>query len=852
VLLAPVVTAGIVLDRYVSSPLLPYLLVAGASLIAWTATRLSPHRGLPLIYISITGLALGAAYHHWYRNIYLSNDIGNFAATGARPIHLRGWIEEQPMPPIEIPRNDPLRSFARSQSGHAVVGVTEFEENEGWISASGRAQLTCTEPVESLYIGHYVDVVGRLVAPETPANPGELDSASHLLDRRIRARVLLKSSAGLTRLDGDRPNSIRGWLAVLRGWGVRTFRQILPEQSGVASALVLGEYSAMSSEEWDRYIETGVIHVVVISGLHLAILAWVFWWILRPLPIRRRQGACFVALFILAYALITGGRPPTMRAAIMVCSCCGAFLLRRPPISPNLLAFCWLTVIAINPTSVFDSGCQLSFLSVAILYWGVRHTLVLPSFLYAAIRYWGTGRALVHQHDPLDRLVEETRPAWQRVLRRLARRIGEAYAVTFMVWFAITPLVVSRYHLISFVGLLIGPPMMVMGSIALFAGFAVLLAAAVCPPVGPPIALVFRCSLAGCESIVSLAERLPGSHVYVGIIPSWWLWGFYGGLFVVLTTPWLLQRWRWALIVGLAWVCVALLVLTVRFPPDEMRCTFLAVGHGGCAVFETSDGRTLLYDAGSLSGPEVTRRQIAPFLWHRGIRRIDEVFLSHADLDHFNGLPDLLERFAVGQVTCTPTFEQKQTPGVPYTLEALERYKVPRRIVRAGDRLMAGDMQIDVLHPPPVGPDGNENARSMVLLIRHAGHTLLLTGDLEGPGLDQLLAAPRMPVDILMAPHHGSAVSNTPRLAVWAQPKVVVSCEGLPRGQSRPPEPYSGTGAVFLGTWPHGAITIHSHKSGLVAETFQTGQRLVVRRGSRGTVSRQGQMKAGFRAGKPA
>src|SRR6202022_824538 len=98
-------------------------------------------------------------------------------------------------------------------------------------------------------------------------------------------------------------------------------------------------------------------------------------------------------------------------------------------------------------------------------------------------------------------------------------------------------------------------------------------------------------------------------------------------------------------------------------------------------------GRTLLYDAGSLGGPEVTRRQIAPFLWSRGIRRIDEVFLSHADLDHFNGVVSLLDRFAVGQVTCTPTFADKRIPGVQYTLAVIQQHGIPIRIVRAGDRL---------------------------------------------------------------------------------------------------------------------------------------------------------------------
>src|SRR5262249_6284224 len=149
---------------------------------------------------------------------------------------------------------------------------------------------------------------------------------------------------------------------------------------------------------------------------------------------------------------------------------------------------------------------------------------------------------------------------------------------------------------------------------------------------------------------------------------------------------------------------------------------------------ETPDGRTLLYDAGAMGDPEVTRRVIAPYLWHRGIRRVDEVFLSHADLDHFNGIPALLERFAVGQVTCTPTFAEKSSPGVPVTLEAIRRRRVPIRIVSAGERLSAGDVSITVLHPPPVGPEGNENARSLVLLVRYEGRSILLTGDLEGAG----------------------------------------------------------------------------------------------------------------------
>src|SRR5262249_25149184 len=295
------------------------------------------------------------------------------------------------------------------------------------------------------------------------------------------------------------------------------------------------------------------------------------------------------------------------------------------------------------------------------------------------------------------------------------------------------------------VGIILGPPLVLLTSIALVAGFVLLLTAAVCPPLVPLFALPTRWSLAGCEYLVRATDAVPGSHWYVGDIPDWWLWVFYSAFLFVLTMRRSGRMRRWVMSAGLVWLAVGLLSMAVRLPADEFRCTFLAVGHGGCTVLETPDGRTFLYDAGSLAGPEVTRRQIAPFLWQRGIRRIDEVFLSHADLDHFNGLPALLERFAVGQVSCTPTFADKTISGVTLTLSALQHRGVPVRIVQAGDRLAAGPVTLDVLHPPPSGPPGKENHRSLVLLIRHAGHSFLLTGDLEGPGLERVLTLPLEP-----------------------------------------------------------------------------------------------------------
>ncbi len=799
-------TAGILLDRAASVPFPVNLAAALVSLLAWLFARVGARPGLSLLYLLLAIVFLGAAYHHGWRDLYRPDDLGHFVAEQPRPARLRGILADEPAISYQ-PINDPLRSMPRADPTQSILQVSELHDGTDWRPVSGRARLIVVGRLPDLHVGDEVEVSGRLRGPQGPANPGEFDHEAHLRDQRIRAVLVVTKDVDAVALRAQGwPRAFAGWLAVLRGWGQRQLQETLPPStSGVATALLLGEGSTMTSADWDKYIRTGVIHVLAISGQHLVVLAVFLWFALRVAGVRRRQGAAFVGLFLLGYALLTGGRPPVMRAAVTVVIACLGLILRRPVLAANSFALAWLIVLLLSPADLFGAGCQLSFLAVAILYWGT--TFARPRPL-----------------DPLEQVIADSRPAWLRGLRWLLGTLVLAYAVTLAIWIAVAPLVAARYHLVSPVGILLGPPLTWLTSIALISGFLLLLAAPIGAPLTTPFAWVTDRCLAACDSLVTAADGLPGGHWYVGDVPEWWLWPFYLGLLAFLVLPALRSHWPWVALAGSTWVCIGLIAGSAPAASDEFRCTFLAVGHGGCTVMETPDGRTLLYDAGALGGPEVTARQIAPYLWSRGVRRIDEVFLSHADLDHFNGLPALLERFHVRQVTMSPTFADKTTSGVRLTLDVLRRRGVASRVIKAGDVLRAGEVDVEVMHPPAEGVEGNENARSLVLRVRHAGHTILLTGDLEGAGLARVLDLPSSSVDVLMAPHHGSRAANTPGLAEWARPRVVVSCEGPPRGPTRPPEPYTVAGARFLGTWPHGAVTLRSRPGSLTVETFQSKQ----------------------------
>ena len=803
--LALAFTAGVVADRVLGISPRDSLIASAAALVAWGIAMRGPQRGLALVYLWTSALAFGAAYHHTYVHLMSADDIRHFAALEPSPVLVRGFVDAAPIR-ARPEQSGPLLTYPQPAQTKLTLRVTQLYESNRWRPVSGLVRLNATGPVSTVHVGDLVEVTGMLYAPDEPDNPGELDYATWLRDRRIGAMIAVQQSPhALVRLEERSPTSLACWLALVRSWGAELLASHVPETEGLAVALLLGDGSAMSEEDWQRYYQSGVIHVLSISGQHLVVLAAFLWVGLRALRLSQRQGAVVVAGILVLYALVAGGRPPVLRAAVMVCLWCGALWLRRPVAQANLFAFAWLVILLLNPTDAFDVGCQLSFLSVAVLCWGVA------AWLY-------------RERDELEQLVAESRSTIPRFLASTGSAVCFFYAVNIAVWLAVTPLIAKEYNLVSLAAVVIGPPTVLLTSIALISGFLLLLVAPVGGPICWLLATITEACLTGADGIVTAALQVPFSHVYVPDLPGWWLVVFYTVLVVSLTPQIRILSGKRLLLAGAGWLLILLAAWSIR--PGEFRCTFLAVGHGGCTVIETPEGETLVYDAGAMGGPEVTRQVIAPFLWQRGVRRIDELFLSHADLDHFNGLPALAERFTIARVTCTPSFADRSIRGVRLTLDALSRHGIELRIVKAGDQVRHGSIVMDVLHPPAEGPAGKENVRSMVVHVTHAGFRFLLTGDLEDAGLEMVLRQPALVVDVLAAPHHGSKKSNTPELARWSRPKLVVSSQGHLFGRSQTPEPFRQIGAEFLGTWPDGAVTVRLENGGLIAESYKTKKRV--------------------------
>jgi len=211
-------------------------------------------------------------------------------------------------------------------------------------------------------------------------------------------------------------------------------------------------------------------------------------------------------------------------------------------------------------------------------------------------------------------------------------------------------------------------------------------------------------------------------------------------------------------------------------------------------------------------------------LWDRGRAWIDAVVISHSDVDHFNGIPGLTRRIGVGQVFVHSSFLDFDELPVRQTVDELAREQVPLRIVWQGDHIPLDDqVSVEVLHPARGRKYASDNASSLVLAIEYRGQKILLTGDVEGRGLQSLLAQEPVTSRVLLAPHHGSRTANPVELAEWARPQVVIVSGSHRDGRGGLHRIY-GPDCRVVSTHDHGAITCVIGRDGdLRVEGFRTG-----------------------------
>jgi competence protein ComEC len=805
--MVPVATAfgaGILADHWLSAPLSGWMclamgLAAAWGIAAWRGWRAELATGVLLIWIG----CLGGARHHLFWSTDASDDVSLYADDEPRLVRLQATLIDQPE--IISPSTKAARSaWVHYDTSAVTLRCQRILSAKESLPVSGRAALRVSGHLLHVDVGDEIEVCGWLVRPQPLRNAGAFDAAEFLRRQGIGCLITADHPDAVRRIRQGSASSLWRWAARLRAEGETLFnRELSPRNAPVAAALLFGGRARMDEEIREAFTQSGTLHVLAISGTHVAILAMLLWALCRLLGLSVRATALATIAGVVGYTLLTDCRPPVIRATILVCLFGTSRLLLRRPAVPSGLALAAIVILLWNPSDLFDVGAQLSFLGVLAVLWASREigqrqrreTVEATLLRHAEPTTMGTARNLV----------------W--TLLRDGTLISATAALFTM------PLIAARFHMVSPISVVINIVLAPFSTLLLWAGYLHAGVGLVAPWASRVFAVPFDGLLSLFIGLVERAAHVRLSHAYVPGPPEWWLAGYYALLLSVAylrpVCQWGLRRWSilavWT-ILGLAW--------GLRSPaPERLRCTFLSVGHGGAILIETPSGRTLLYDAGAMQDGRVAQRAVQSTLWERRYAGLDAIVISHADVDHFNGAAGLMETVPVGGLFLSQQFLDFRQPAVVSVCDSSAECGVPIKLIQEGDRLRLDDrVAMTLLHPPPGHPHSDDNANSIVLLIEYAGRRFLLTGDLDGSGQAALLRKDPRHVDVLLSPHHGSRKANPAALANWAEPaQVIVSADR--RVDFKSLRAAYGPQAEILSTHDFGAVTFEVEPDGAMHRT---------------------------------
>jgi competence protein ComEC len=806
---------GIAVDHYVSPPAWGLWTSAVLALLGWWMMHRCHRDQLAIGPLLLAVLLAGSAWHHDRWSLFPQSDLGRLVAEVPQPVCIRARVC---LPPQIRPPSDPhpLASFSLGSETELAIEVEQIRDGLRWCPITGLVRVRVNGEVRGLGRGDRVQIWGLCERPRTQANPGEFDWAATERGRRCLTRMQVKNVQALRRLESGRhwnPLQALDWLRQLGRQ--RLFDLVGPRHAALAAALLLGDRDQLPEQVRHGFFVTGLAHLLAISGLNVAVFSYGFWLVARLGWAPRRWSLLIAMLLAVFYAAFTDAQPPVVRAAIMVVTFCLARWSGRMASALNLLSLAALLVLILNPFHLFQTGAQLSFLAVGILMNERRDH-----------------RAAAAEVHPLDRLLQRHRPWWRKLWTATYHWTHNMLTLNLQVWAVSLPLVICRFHLVSLISIVLNPVVVIPTTIALYAGFGCL----VCGR--DPLGLGLVCgwltdrALTSLVAVIEWGETIRGGYFWTAAPPTWWLLGYVLGLFLLqgcsrqqLPSRWAWVSWLWWLVLGAIWLQQA--AGRSVSGEDELECTFVSVGHGTSVVLRLPDGRTLLYDCGRLGWPPAAARATAGVLWEHSIEHLDAVVLSHADTDHYNGLPDLLQRFSVGMVYVSPHMFPTQWDSVDQPLarlqESLRQAGIDYRELSVGDRLRAGpDVLIEVLHPPSQPQAGSDNSQSLVLLIEYQNRRILLPGDLESPGLDLLLTTPAQKCDVVMAPHHGSARSDPTSFLKWCEPAHVVVSGASGRDCRAIELAARQAGTRFWHTARHGAVQVTLSAHGVRIKPYRS------------------------------
>ena len=638
----------------------------------------------------------------------------------------------------------------RRHSVRFVLNCRKAETEEGAVPVTGRLQVTFHGQVRSaeeiLEPGNLVRVTAKISRPPEATNPGEISPRARLAARSIHALSRIYSVDHLELLRPARGFSPSRLALGLKERLAGILRYSLPDprghpgslQSVILEAVMLGERGPVPFEIRDRFRAVGVIHVLVVSGLHVGFIWLIGDFLFSPFPLRVRH-ALLIPL-VAGYVLLTGAGTATVRAGVMAGVYSLAFVFNQPRNSLTALAAAALVLLLLNPLTLFTAGFQLSFLIVLSI------VTVTPLL----------GRVLGFL------------PRWPRlaVAVPLAAQLGAVPLVAQHFGFVALPALAANIIVVPLAGVMVG------------LGFAAGLLGLAARPLAWLVNYPNRFLVPLLLRIVGWFSRIPGGQVRVtGFSPAW-IPVYYGLLFGLVSLPFRRRRGRIILAAGMAVLVLAgaAFSLRPRQPLPPLRAVFFNGRGGQFTLLRERDGPVILISTDDDRFGDVGAI-VLPYLGRERIREIDYLVLTQANLDHLNVINRLRGAVRIGTVLDHPL--GPSSASYPRFRQVLEEETIAYRRLAAGDLVEAGGCRLEVLWPkkPPGSPFEIDD--SLVVRVEFGEISFLFTS-LIGVFAQEDLAASGAGLrsTVLQAPRRGSSAHNSPFFLEAVNPEAALLIQG--------------------------------------------------------------------------
>lgn len=658
--------------------------------------------------------------------------------------------------------------------------------------------IKCTgkeEKINSLREGMHVRLEGMLVLPELPRNPGQFNRRIYESGKKIDFYLENPTVLEVKEQRSGVREVVEIWKTEMMNRCEKIYQD---EEAGILEAMLFGEKSELSGDIKELYQAAGISHVLVISGLHISLLALAVAGILRRLGFPMPVWVMLSVGVLAGYGILIGQPTTAVRALLMFFVLQGARLLGRSYDLLSALAFAGILMLLDNPDLILDGGCRLSFCAVIGVGWYVSEKNKIFRSIGEKEKRKNRGKG--GKGSSAGAMLENIRAGWY-------------------LWLFTLPVMLDTFYQVSVVGLLwnlvaipLLPVIIASGGLGVvLAGWNIFLGSLAGSPAYGMLQLY--------QEIGNISEKLPVGMWTPGQPSKPVIAGYYLVIFLlVLVEKQLIKRekrWKIRKIFPGMELCSMLLLLLLMAHPWQQRekITFLDVGQGDASLLQ-SGGQTLLLDGGSTSQKNVGTYVILPYIKQQGISCLEAVVLTHTDQDHINGVTEVLEEGKKGWLTVKNLM-------YPYWMEGTEQGKQLKKLaeeagascrkIRAGDRLTIGKAEAVVLYPKEQEKIAEPNAGSLVLFWKWEGVRAMFTGDLPEEKERELLQ--NLPAcEILQVGHHGSATSTCREFLEQVQPSLaVISCAMKNRyGHPSPDtvERLKKTGCEIRYTMKSGAITI--------------------------------------------